>query len=304
MTSHVPRLLAAALAAARRGWPVFPVAPCGKRPAITGWPQRATCDPAQLSAWWERAPYNIGIACDPASLLVIDLDQPHTGQAPPARWAAGEVRDGRAAFAALAHEAGHPDTYTVATPRGEHRYFTVPTADLPAARSTTGTLGWLIDTRAAGGYVLAAGSVRQVDGQRRYYHRTSPAGVEPAPAPQWLLQALAPPARPATRCAEAPRHPNAYLRTVLQAETDQVRRAAVGTRNTTVFHAARRLGQLAAAGLLDDEHITAALYPAAVQHVGIDGFTDAEAAIAIRNGLRHGHRHPRVARGEGDRRWL
>jgi hypothetical protein len=184
----------------------------------------------------------------------------------------------------------------VATPRGEHRYFTVPTGDLSAARCTTGTLGWLIDTRAAGGYVLAAGSVRHIDGQRRYYHRTSPADVEPAPAPRWLVQALAPPAGLAANCAEPLRHPDAYIRAVLQAETDQVRRAAVGTRNTTVFHAARRLGQLAAAGLLDHQQIIAALRAGAVHHVGIDGFTDAEAARAISNGLRHGHRHPRTAR--------
>lgn len=240
MTGRVPRLLAAALTVARRGWPVFPVAPCGKRPAITGWPQRATRDPDQLAAWWEHAPYNIGIARGPAGLLVIDLDQPHTGQAPPARWHAGDVRDGRAILAALAREAGHPDpsdTYTVATPRGEHRYFTVPAADLPAARCTTGTLGWLIDTRAAGGYVLAAGSVRHVEGQRRYYHRTSPAGVHPAPVPRWILEALAPPASAEVGCAEPPRHPDAYVRAVLQDETNQVRRAAVGTRNTAVFHA-------------------------------------------------------------------
>jgi len=242
---------------------------------------------------------NIGIACGPAGLLVVDLDQPHAGQAPPARWAAGDVRDGRAVLAALAREAGQPDpsdTYIVATPRGEHRYFTVPTVDLSAARCTTGTLGWLIDTRATGGYVLAAGSVRHIDGQRRYYHRTSPAGVEPAPAPRWLLQVLTPPVGLVAGCAEPPRHPDAYVRAVLEAESDQVRRAAVGTRNTTVFHAARRLGQFVAAGLLDDEQITAALYAAAVHHVGIDGFTDAEATRAISNGLRHGHQHPRVAR--------
>jgi hypothetical protein len=294
VTGRVPRLLAAALAAAGRGWPVFPVVPYGKRPAITGWPQRATRDPDQLAAWWQRAPYNIGLACGRAGLLVVDLDQAHAGQAP-ARSAAGDLRDGRAVLAALAREAGHPDpsdTYIVATPHGEHRYFTVPTADLPAARSTTGALGWLVDTRAAGGYVLAAGSVRHVGGQRRYYHRTSPAGVEPAPAPQWLLQALAPPAGPAASRAEPPRHPDAYIRAVLQAKTEQVRGAAVGTRNTTVFHAARRLGQLAAAGLLDHQQITAALRAAAVHHVGIDGFTDAEAARAISNGLHYGLRPP------------
>ena len=45
------RLLRAALAAADRGWPVFPLTPYGKRPAVKAWPQVATLDPEQRTAW-------------------------------------------------------------------------------------------------------------------------------------------------------------------------------------------------------------------------------------------------------------
>jgi hypothetical protein len=298
VNGRTPRLLTAALAAAGRGWPVFPVVPYGKRPAIRGWPQQATCDRDRLAVWFQQAPYNVGIACGPAGLLVVDLDRPATGQAPLGDWAGSSVHDGREVLAVLAHRSGQPDprdTYTVATPRGEHRYFTVPTMEHPA-RCTAGTLGWLIDTRGAGGYVIAAGSVRRLDGRRRYYQRTSPHGLDPAPAPAWLLDVLAPPLDRTVSRSDSPRHPDAYVRAALHGEADQVRRAAVGTRNTTVFHAARRLAQLAAAGLLEDQHIIAVLTEAAAHHTGSDGFTGAEAAAAIGNGLRYGHRHPRGGR--------
>jgi hypothetical protein len=60
-----PRLLRAALAAASRGWPVFPLISGGKRPAITGWQHRATVDADVLAVWWRGAPYNIGSPAAP-----------------------------------------------------------------------------------------------------------------------------------------------------------------------------------------------------------------------------------------------
>jgi hypothetical protein len=65
-----------------------------------------------------------------------------------------------------------------------------------------------------------------------------------------------------------------------------VQRAVPGTRNTTLFHAARRLEQLVVAGLLDDQHIVSALTRASAAHRGVAGFTATEAATAIDNGLR------------------
>ena len=69
----------------------------------------------------------IGIACQPAGLLVIDLDAGHGHPPPP--WADLGVTHGRDVLRILADRAGAPDpinTYTVATPRGEHRYFLTP----------------------------------------------------------------------------------------------------------------------------------------------------------------------------------
>lgn len=111
--------LAAALAAAARGWPVFPLYPFSKYPAVSDWENRATCDPDELAAWWSAAPYNTGIACGPAGLVVLDLDAAH-GHTPPGEWADLGVTHGRDVLRTLADRAGQPDpidTYTVLTPR-------------------------------------------------------------------------------------------------------------------------------------------------------------------------------------------
>ena len=70
-----PGPLWSALAAADAGWHVFPCAPGSKRPALReNWQDLATTDPGRIRAWWARQPYNIGIACGPSGLVVIDLD--------------------------------------------------------------------------------------------------------------------------------------------------------------------------------------------------------------------------------------
>ena len=71
-------LMSSALSLAERGWHVFPCVPGGKRPALRGsWQDHATIEPVRIGAWWSRAAYNIGIACGPSGLVVIDLDVPH-----------------------------------------------------------------------------------------------------------------------------------------------------------------------------------------------------------------------------------
>lgn len=162
-------LLSAALAAAARGWPVIPLRPGRKYPALHGedacpgtgdcagghrkFEQRATTDPERIRRCWAAGPYNVGIATGPAGLLVVDLDtlKPKDKKGTP---------DGVASFLALCERAGQavPTTRTIRTPSGgRHLYFTAPAG--VRLGSSKGTLAPKIDTRAWGGQVVAPGSV-------------------------------------------------------------------------------------------------------------------------------------------------
>ncbi|MFD1151139.1 bifunctional DNA primase/polymerase [Saccharothrix hoggarensis] len=268
----------AALAAAARGWPVVPLRPHAKTPALRGWDDAATLDRRRIRHWWSRRPYNVGISCGAAGLLVVDLDVPH----------------GREAFARRAwqHGAEDPrDTYTVATPSGgEHRYFRAP--DVPLG-NTVGRIAPHVDTRGVGGYVVAAGSLL---GHHRYrVVRDGPV----ADAPEWLVAALTPPPPdhppiPAQR--PSPRRVAAYRAAVVDGEVERVREARPGGRAHTLFTAACRLGELVGAGWLDEATVTSLLLAAASAHDGVEGWTAREAARHVENGIAAGRRRPRVLR--------
>jgi hypothetical protein len=294
MTGTDPRanLLDAALAHAARGWRVFPVAAGGKRPAVKEWDTRATTDPDRIERAWTAGAFNIGLACGPSRLVVVDLDQPKPGQVAPAVCGLPGVRDGGDVLAMLCEANDQPlpvDTYSVRTGSGGlHLYFTAPGS--PELRNSAGRLGWLVDTRAAGGYVLAAGSV--VAGQS--YIALVP-DADPAPLPGWLTERLADP-DPATAGA-APGSPgelgvaapSAYAAAALRGELDRVLAAGEGTRNHTLNTAAFALGQLTAAGLLSRQLAEDALTLAG-QGIGLSA---RECAATIRSGLDSGERAPR-----------
>ncbi|MDG4818258.1 bifunctional DNA primase/polymerase [Micromonospora sp. WMMD956] len=318
----MPDLLAAALAYAERGWHVFPLRPDtrtadeddAKRPAFpsrctadrcnlidprckaagrhVGWEKRATIDPTRIRRAWSTRPYGIGIACGPSGLVVVDLDVPkHPDDTPPPQWAG--AAGGLDVLAALAarHSGAIDTTYTVTTGRGgSHLYYQHP-ASGPQLRNTTSDrgrgLGWKVDTRAHGGYVVAAGCT--VAG-RPY---TVALDVDPAPLPNWLTALLAPAPRPAHRPAAvalpADRH-GRYLAAAIRRQVDHLTTAPDGTRNHALFTSAVALGQLAAGGALTEDDVTAVLEPAALAI----GLRPAEIARTIASGLRTGARNPRT----------
>lgn len=290
------RLRDAALRAAERGWPVFPLWPKTKKPVIRAWEDGATTDPEQIARWWRDAPYNVGISCGPANLVVIDLDRGH-GDPPPEEFAG--AGGGSDVLEILAERAGQPapwDTFTVATPSGGglHLYFTAPPGS--TLRNTAGQagsgLGYCIDTRAAGGYVVGEGSVR-AEGMYRAVNDHPVAQL-----PQWLAAALTrPQPEPARGSVGGPRlrggRVSAYVRAIVEDETDAVRSAVVGTRNHMLNRAAWTLGRLVAGGELAEDDARAALEQAAAGHIGADGFTVIEAQRTIASGLAAGQREPR-----------
>ena len=307
-------LLSAALVAAERGWPVFPLRPGAKRPAFPdhtaarctrrdprctrghqGWEPRATTDTDRITRGWSTAPYNIGLACGPAALVVVDLDVPKPGEeTPPTEWRAEGVRTGADVLTVLADHAGEPvealyDTYTVITGRGgRHLYFTAP--DGAQLGNTAGELGWLIDTRAHGGYVLAAGSV--VASRPYVVERDQP----PAPLPPWLFQRLSRPAPPPpgpVAIATGTGRRAAYLNAAINREVERVTSATEGGRNAALYTAAIALGQLAAGGALTAGQVEGLLEQAAAGHIAARAYTPAEARNTIASGLRAGAKRPR-----------
>ncbi|GAA2870965.1 bifunctional DNA primase/polymerase [Pseudonocardia halophobica] len=294
----VDQLLRAALSHAARGWRVFPLRPGDKRPAIRDWEARATTDPARIRRAWAQAPrLNIGLACGPSNLVVIDLDTPDHGTVRPAAWDRPGVRDGIDVLAALAADHGQTTPLeTLATETasgGEHLYFTAPPNR--RIRNSAGRLGWLIDVRAAGGYVVAAGSV--VRGRR---YRSNDHDVV-APLPDWITELLASPDVPAPgqerqelgAFLDLVGRRSQYAAAALRGEIEAVLAARAGShqRNTTLNKAAFALGQLVAAGLLPDPLARAALAEASAAI----GLPAREADRTIRSGLTAGARHPRPA---------
>ncbi len=277
MTGQMP----AALAAAERGWPVFPLRPGEKRPRaqMTGWEQRATTDRRRIERWWSGHPTdNVAIATGPAGLVVIDLDVARPDEPRPVDHP--DALGGADVFAALV--ARHGDTadatWTVATASGgRHLYCRAPDTGGPW-RNTAGRLGWHIDTRAAGGYVVAAGSV--VDG--RPYHVLCAA--QPLQLPSWLAARLAPapPSTSATPTAVPFSAGHSYGTRALEGEVERVLEAPVGQRNAALNRAAWNLARHIATGLLPRHVVERALWEAGV---AAGGQTPTGVAATVRSAI-------------------
>ncbi|MFD5322924.1 bifunctional DNA primase/polymerase [Streptomyces sp. NPDC127092] len=281
-------LLAHAIAAAERGWHVFPLRPRDKRPAGhstarcpgTGRcanghrtpEQRATTDHDLLAAAWTHAPYNVGIATGPSGLLVVDLDtlKPTDEEGTP---------DGVTTFEALCERAGQavPTTYRVRTARGGmHLYFTQP----PGARlgSTAGRLGTHVDTRGWGGYVVAPGS-HTPDGAYTVLD-----SIAPAPLPVWLADTLTErQPKPIGAAAPAPALTSGgrVATVALERETAAVQNAHEGGRNAQLLTSVRAVGRFVAWGDIP-RHVAEEAFQAAGESAGLP---PAECRATIRSAL-------------------
>lgn len=294
-TAVAQTCLAMALTGAHRhGFHLFPVRRDGKQPAQrASWKTIATRDLNQIRRWFGGpGRYNIGVATGLSGLVVVDLDVAH-GEPAPERWASAQ--SGLDVFLALAADAqADPslDTYTVRTPSGGlHLYFRAPAGR--ALRTTIGTLGWRIDTRAEGGYVVGAGSRRP---QGHYVLEDEAAPIRPLPA--WLAGALTspPPLPPVARGGRelSSVRRTAYVQAILTLEANSVAGAPVGQRHRTLLRAARIFGELVGGRHLDEQDARRALLDAAEPHIGVADCTEREVTKTIDDGLAYGQRRPRI----------
>lgn len=132
-------VLEAALAYARRGWPVFPCR-VDKTPHTEHGVLDATTDPARLREWWERWPgANVALDAGSAGLLVLDYDP--------------GARD-EEVLASLGLREPLRTGLVSRTPRGgRHEFYLLPPGSGPIACSAS-LVAPSVDVRSFHGYVL------------------------------------------------------------------------------------------------------------------------------------------------------
>lgn len=261
-----------AIAAAERGWAIFPITPGEKAAKLKDWPNKACADPVRVARYWPSERHNIGIATGKSNLVVVDLD---THGELPQDWQLPGINDGKDVFAQICEWAGMdwPYTYTVRTPSdGWHLYYRAPEGS--DIRNSTGLIGPMVDVRANGGYVVGAGSVTAAGAYEVLYD-------EPVqPLPRWIARLLEPRTELATgRSKFAPSgQPSKRLDGLLR----KVAGATPGSRNDTLFWAASRAAEMTAAGEADERDAARQLLAAAVSA----GLPEQESARTITSAMR------------------
>lgn len=273
-------ILDAAVAAAARGWPVFPCRPKQKIPASRHGCLDADTDVERITGWWGRHPdHNVAFATGRV-FDVLDLD----GQA------------GMDAFDAWCRDNGVVVDYDalplVDTPSGGMHLYFVSTG----AGNRAGMLPH-VDWRGRGGYVVAPPSIHP-NGEP-YAWLTDPDRPIPA-VPPALADLVIPPQVNQEALNEAPRrryNPNdgdgtRYGIAALEDEARRVAATGEGARNHQLNESAFVLFQLVAGGQLTEAVVTQALTRAA-RCCGLD---EREAAAVLRSARKGGMKQPRAPR--------
>ncbi|GLZ36335.1 hypothetical protein Lesp02_85220 [Lentzea sp. NBRC 105346] len=274
----------------------------------------ATTDPDVIGRWarrWRTSVWAVHLGA--SGLLAVDLDA--HGGTPPAQplnglpWPLGDPPpvDGIDTYATLAGlSGGAVDTTTFATDTPSGGLHLVYAAEPGRWKSSRGYvrdgddtvrtgLGWQIDIKAHGGYVVLPGSTSTTGTYRR-----ASTTVTPTPLRAWLADALvrtghdrtATPAPSAT--APPPvvvvdgHGPARYAASALRSACAELAAMAPDTgRNRKLFRSTSRLAGMVAAGWIDRPSVETALAQAA-QHAGLP-------AREIRYALASGFARPRPA---------
>ena len=161
---------------------VFPLRPKDKRPLIKDWENKATIDMETIDNWWNEHPKaNIGIACGPSELVVIDIDEERVIATPKVK-KIYKLCD------------TNPTWEMLTGTGGTHFYYRLPEG--LTLHNTAGFLAPSVDTRSTGGYVVAPPSIHPVTkteykwirGMGAYRGREEPNLSEP---PRSILTKLA-----------------------------------------------------------------------------------------------------------------
>lgn len=246
-------MIKAALAAQQRGFHIFPVAAGQKVPhrAAGSWGETATNNLASILSFWQNVDpnANVGIACKPSQLLVVDLDQAKEDwNLQKTEWAYlhevyGPRVSGEDLFDEMAFKGAdsrkhteYQETYRIRTGSGGlHLYYHWP-AHWPKISQASPVKG-VVDVRGNGGqyggYVLGPGSVTDSGDYK------VECGLSMTLPPDWVRKLVAekPPA-PKIRKPQGLRQPGAISWSGL---VDSVKNAGEGNRNNALLWAARAM---------------------------------------------------------------
>lgn len=242
----------------------------GKHPRLRHGLLEASSVLETIASWWEHWPdANVGVATGPESgIYVVDLDGPAAVEA----WAALKM----------------PAGWQSRTGNGMHHVYTL----LDPLPNTAGKIAAGIDTRGAGGYIVAPPSVHYR--HLRRYEWISREGERPPALPDVIRAAVTPqistPARPPsiTFGESTP-----YAKGVLKHALERLGAAPQGERNETLNREAFLLGQWIGGGELDPTGVAAAL-----EHAHPRPCDESKVRSTIRRSLTDGAGHPRTKADE------
>lgn len=293
--------LADAARAVSRGFHVFPCNPVGTVCPETGkniekmshllrpgkpyklkWGEAATNDLRRVTEWWRFSPNaNLGIACKPSGIIVVDCDMPKREyQLNGTPWEfmhdkLGPLVDGADVLREMCHRFGDSyerfeRTYRVCTASmGLHLYFRWPEG---VQASQASPVPGLVDVRCnggnQGGYVLAAGS----ETSKGIYVPENDLPLAPVPA--WFIELV----REKPKPAKVKPHFQQPAHIHYGGLVDSVRLAQEGNRNNCLLWAARSMCD---DGATEDEAYDL-LVPAAVE----SGQGEKESRDTIRSAYR------------------
>ena len=246
----------------------------GKCPRVR-WREKSTVSELQIRRWWQRWPNaNVGVDCGKSNIVVVDFDISKPD------FDGGDLLDLLDKY----------PTWQVVTGSGGYHYI----YKAPAGSQFTNAAGMLpkgCDIRAAGGFIVGAGSLHRSGNRYRFVDGFEPKSISLAELPESLKVILRDTTR---RQPEPPQHAetkasyrqsvDSFIAARLDAERMAVRTAANGSRNERLNLAAWRLGKLVKPGKLTESQIESALLPEA----RACGLGEHEALRTIASGLRAG----------------
>jgi hypothetical protein len=277
----------AALAYAKRGWPVFPCR--GKKPLTKHGFHDATRDVTAIEEAWGKTPApNIGMATGEASgVWVLDVDG-----------AAGE-----ASLKALQEHHGALPPTVVGLTGGGGRHLLFRYRGEPI-RNTVSGLGDGLDVRATGGYIIVPPSIHPETGaEYQWDAKLHPDLADIADAPPWLIELVCGPRQQRERQSDrrtmeegkaAPGGSGSrYGDKALDDECRAVAQMTTGSRNARLNTAAFNLGQLVGGDVLKRGDVERELYSAAAACGLLAEDGEAQVLATIKSGLDKGIDQPR-----------